>query len=449
MEPPAPAPIADLSAIEPPETFTALGLSEGSARGAAHAGFVKPTAVQEKVIPQVAAGRDVIAGSETGSGKTAAFVLPILDRLDYSAVTIQALVVVPTRELCQQVAGDFRQLGAGQPLRVAEILGGVGYAGQRRQIAANPQVVVGTPGRVLDLLQSRQLSFRQVRILVLDEADRMLDMGFLPQVRDILRHVPRVRQTLMFSATIPEQISRLAAVSMKDPVNILVGERAKPPEQVTQEAIYLLPSEKEDKLLEVAAKEPGSILIFCGTKAQADVIHRVLHRAGHSVCVIHADRNQQERRQAMEGFASGKYRIMVATDLAQRGLDIQGIALVLNYDVPKNAEDYVHRIGRTARVGASGDATSFVTSRELGRLREVEQLIGAKLPVTVLGGAAEHEAPPHGGRPQGGRPQGAHPGGPGKRRGRRSRRGGRGQGGGSHGGRRGSSGHPHGHGGST
>ena len=370
------APTADLAGIEAPEAFTSLGLSAGAARGAAHAGFIAPTAIQTKVIPEVAAGRDVIACSETGSGKTAAFVLPLLDLLDYSDSSIQALVVVPTRELCQQVAADFRELGTGHPLRAAEILGGVSYTGQRRQIAAHPQVVVGTPGRVLDLLRSRQLSFQQVRILILDEADRMLDMGFLPQVRDILRQVPRARQTLMFSATIPQEISRLAAVSMKDPVNILVGEWAKPPQQVSQEAIYLLPSEKESKLLEVAAREPGSILIFVGTKAQADVIYRVLATAGHAVCVIHADRNQQERRQAIEGFTSGKYRIMVATDVAQRGLDIQGIALVLNYDVPKNAEDYVHRIGRTGRAAASGRALSFVTIRDYATLREIEQTVG-------------------------------------------------------------------------
>ena len=371
-----PAPPADLSGLEAPQVFMELGLSEAAARGAAHAGFEAPTAIQVKVVPLVAAGRDVIAGSETGSGKTAAFVLPLLDLLDYAAAPVQALVVVPTRELCQQVAAEFRRLGAGHPLRVAEILGGMSYSGQRRQIAGNPQAVVGTPGRVLDLLESRQLSFAQVRFLILDEADRMLDMGFLPQVRDILRHVPRHRQTLMFSATIPEQISRLAAVSMKDPVNILVGERAMPPAQVTQEAIHLLASEKEAKLMEVVAREPGSILIFVATKVRADEIYRLLRRSGQAAGVIHADCNQGERRQAIAGFTSGRHRILVATDLAQRGLDIQGIALVLNYDLPKNAEDYVHRIGRTGRAAAAGRALSFVTMRDYSTIKEIERTVG-------------------------------------------------------------------------
>jgi len=370
------APTADLAGIEAPEAFTSLGLSAGAARGAAHAGFIVPTAIQTKVIPEVAAGRDVIACSETGSGKTAAFVLPILDLLDYSASSIQALVVVPTRELCQQVTADFRELGAGQPLRVAEIYGGVGYDGQRRQIAARPQVAVGTPGRVLDLLRSRQLSFQQVCILVLDEADRMLDMGFLPQVRDILRHVPRERQTLMFSATIPQEISRFAEVCLSHPVRIQVGERARPPAQLIQEAIEVNTSEKGRKLLEVVGEEKGTILVFVGTKRRADTVHEGLIRAGIRACVIHGNRDQKERQKALEGFSSGKYRIMVATDVAQRGLDIKDIALVLNYDLPKCAEDYVHRVGRTGRAEAVGRALSFVTIAEYSTLKEIERLTG-------------------------------------------------------------------------
>jgi len=370
------APPPDLSGIEPAPAFASLGLSVEAAKGAAHAGYTEPTAIQTKVIPEVVAGRDVIACSETGSGKTAAFVLPILDWLEYDAASIQTLVVVPTRELCQQVTGEFRRLGAAQPLRVAEIYGGVGYDGQRRQIAGRPQAVVGTPGRVLDLLQSKQLTFKDVRILILDEADRMLDMGFLPQVRDILRHVPRDRQTLMFSATIPEEISRFAEVTLSHPVRIQVGVRAKPPAQLIQEAVEVNSSEKGRKLLEVLQAEQGTVLVFVGTKRRADTVHQGLTRAGLRACVIHGNRDQKERDKALRGFASGQYRIMVATDVAQRGLDIKDIALVLNYDLPKSAEDYVHRVGRTGRADAVGRALSFVTIAEYSTLKDIERLTG-------------------------------------------------------------------------
>jgi ATP-dependent RNA helicase RhlE len=362
--------------VEPAEAFLALGLTRLAAQGAAHAGFTRPTEVQEKVVPVVTAGRDVIACSETGSGKTASFALPILDLLDYEAPFIQAVVLVPTRELCRQVAEEFRRLGAGFPLHVAEIYGGMSYTGQRQAISMRPQVVVGAPGRVLDLLGSRTLDFSRLRILVLDEGDRMLDMGFLPQMREIFRYVPEKRQTLMFSATIPVEVSRFAKFCLTDPVNILVGERAKPPSQVVQEAVEVGLGEKEAKLVEIVAAEPGTILVFSATKSRADLLYHALKRAGQNVCVIHADRSQPDRKKAIDGFRSGRYRIMVATDVAQRGLDIEGISLVINYDLPNNPEDYVHRIGRTGRANAPGRAVSLVTCREYSDLKAIERLTG-------------------------------------------------------------------------
>ncbi len=368
---PAPSP-------EAVEAFQVLGLSERSATSAGYAGFEKPTKIQEKAIPVTVRGSDVIACSETGSGKTASFALPILDRLDYDLLCIQAVVLVPTRELCQQVATAFMDLSYGHPLRVVEIIGGASYVTQRKNIAQNPQVLVGTPGRVLDLLQSKSLDFSRVNILVLDEADRMLDMGFLPQMRDILRFVPKKRQTMMFSATIPTKLSRFVKSCLKDPVNILVGERSKPPSQVNQEAIKVLPSEKAGKLLEIVAEEPGTMLIFSATKRGADEIFRTLKQADYSACVIHSDLNQNARKRSISGFGEGRFRIMVATDIAQRGLDIEGISLVINYDLPNNAEDYVHRIGRTGRAEAAGRAVSLVTYQDFGTLRSIERVTGHK-----------------------------------------------------------------------
>jgi len=358
------------------ESFEKTGLSQTSALGAAQAGYDMPTAIQKKVIPVVALGHDIIACSETGSGKTASFVLPILDILDFSSSAIQAVVLVPTRELCPQVAGEFRRLGQNRKIKVVEIYGGVSYGGQKRQIAQKPQVMVGTPGRVLDLLTSGMLSLKDVNILILDEADRMLDMGFLPQMTKIIKRVPRERQSLMFSATIPTGVSRFARICLNDPKNILAGERSKPPVQVEQEAVRVQTRGKTQKLMEAVENEPGNILVFTATKTRADDIYRILNNAGQKVCVIHSGLNQNERKRSIDGFRSGKYRIMVGTDVAQRGLDIEGIALVLNYDMPNNAEDYVHRIGRTGRASAPGKALSFVTIRDTALLRTIEKVTG-------------------------------------------------------------------------
>jgi len=358
------------------ESFEKLGLSEISARGAAQDGFEIPTEIQEKVIPAVAMGHDVIACSETGSGKTASFVLPILDLLDYSSPWIQVVVLVPTRELCPQVAGEFRRLGANQHIRVVEVYGGMSYSGQRKRIANKPQALVGAPGRVLDLLSSGSLNFKKVGVLILDEADRMLDMGFLPQMTEIIKRVPKQRQSLMFSATIPAGVSRFARICLNDPMNILAGKRARPPDEVTQEAIYVPMHEKNARLIETVENEPGTILVFTATKNRADNVYRILKNSGQKACVIHSNLDQNNRKKSIDGFCSGKYRIMVATDVAQRGLDIEGIALVLNYDLPTNPMDYVHRIGRTGRASATGRALSFITVHDINVLRSIEKVTG-------------------------------------------------------------------------
>jgi len=358
------------------ESFISLGLSERTAEGALKAGFTEPTTIQKEVIPVVSSGKDVVACSETGSGKTASFVLPILDWLDYKSGELQVLVLVPTRELCRQVADAFMELSQNRKLRVARIFGGASYTKQRKSISEKPHVVVGAPGRVLDLASSGDLNFRNLRMLVLDEADRMLDMGFLPQMRKILKLVPKKRRTLMFSATIPNEISRLASGGMKDPVNILVGDRSRPPEQIRQEAVEVMPADKDEKLLEIVGKEEGPVLIFSATRAGTDGVYQVLKRAGHNACVIHSGHSQGDRQKALDGFKSCKYRIMVATDVAQRGLDIEGISLVINYDLPDNTEDYVHRIGRTGRASAEGRALSLVTYRDYAALRKIEKEVG-------------------------------------------------------------------------
>lgn len=358
------------------EEFACLGLSEDSVEEAVRAGFTRPTTIQKEVIPVVSSGRDVIGCSETGSGKTASFVLPLLDRIDYESGELQVLVLVPTRELCRQVADAFLELSRNRKLRVARIFGGASYTKQRKSIAEKPQVVVGAPGRVLDLAGGGDLDFRNVRVLILDEADRMLDMGFYPQMKRILKRVPQKRQTLMFSATIPAQVSRLASVCMNDPKNILVGERSRPPDQIRQEAVEVMPAEKDDKLIEIVGREKGSVLVFAATRAGTDGVYQVLKRAGQNVCVIHSGHPQGDRQNALDGFKSGKYRIMVATDVAQRGLDIEGISLVINYDLPDNTEDYIHRIGRTGRASAEGRALSLVTYHDYAALRNIEKAVG-------------------------------------------------------------------------
>jgi ATP-dependent RNA helicase RhlE len=351
-------------------SFNNFGLSPEVVRGTQAMGFVEPTPIQLRAFPIVLEGKDLIGTAQTGTGKTAAFALPILTSLSRHG-KFRCLVLEPTRELAAQVETAFRDYGRFTDLRVTVLHGGVGYGKQREDLKRGVDVVVATPGRLLDHLQQRTLHFRDVNILVLDEVDRMLDMGFLPDVRRIVEQISTDRQTLLFSATLPPEIERLAAWVLKNPVTVEIGIRRSPAETVTH-AVYPVAAEQKFDLL--------TALIFCRTKQNADRVAHFLKHAKHSVAVLHSNRTQRERIEALEGFKSGKYEVMVATDIASRGLDIAGVSHVINYDVPEHPEDYVHRIGRTGRAQNVGDAFTLMNGEEVPALQAIEHFIGQKIP---------------------------------------------------------------------
>jgi ATP-dependent RNA helicase RhlE len=349
-------------------------------------GFSEPTPIQLRAFPIVLAGKDLIGTAQTGTGKTAAFALPILTLLAKHGA-FRCLVLEPTRELAAQVETAFRDYGRFTDLRVAVIHGGVGYGRQRDAAAKGLDVVVATPGRLLDLLEEGSLNLRQVNILVLDEVDRMLDMGFLPDVRRIIEQISTDRQTLLFSATLPPEIERLSAWVLREPESVEIGARRSPAETVTHAAYPVAAEQKFDLLMALLERTNfDSALIFCRTKHGADKIAVRLKSARHSVAVMHSNRTQRERVEALEGFKSGKYEIMVATDIAARGIDIAGVSHVINYDVPEHPEDYVHRIGRTGRAQNVGDAFTLMNGEELASLHSIERFMGQKIPRLKLDG---------------------------------------------------------------
>ncbi len=349
-------------------------------------GFSEPTPIQLRAFPVVLAGKDLIGTAQTGTGKTAAFALPILTNLARHGA-FRCLVLEPTRELAAQVETAFRDYGRYTDLRVSLIHGGVGYGKQREEAAAGNDIVVATPGRLLDLMEQRTMDMRSVNVLVLDEVDRMLDMGFLPDVRRIVEQISTDRQTLLFSATLPPEIDRLASWVLRDPVVVEIGANRSPAETVTH-AVYPVAAEQKFDLLIALLERTSfdSCLIFSRTKHGADKIAVKLKQGKHSVAVLHSNRTQRERVEALEGFKSGKYEIMVATDIAARGIDIAGISHVINYDVPEHSEDYVHRIGRTGRALKVGDAFTLMNGEEVGSLQAIERFIGARIPRLKLEG---------------------------------------------------------------
>jgi ATP-dependent RNA helicase RhlE len=356
--------------------FTKLGLNNAFAYAAQQMDYTEPTPIQTQAIPMVLAGRDVIGSAQTGTGKTAAFALPILQRLGGHGL-VRCLILEPTRELALQVEEAFRDFGKFTDLRATVIYGGVGYGRQREDLKRGVDVVVATPGRLLDLLEQRDLTLRHVNVVVLDEVDRMLDMGFLPDVKRIMQQCPHERQTLLFTATLPPEIESLAAWVLHDPVTVAVGRRRAPAETVSHAFYPVIGSQKMallGTLLERTKFE--SVLIFCRTKIGADRVAARLKTQKHSVAVMHSDRNQGERQEALQGFKAGRYEVLVATDLAARGLDIAGVSHVINYDVPENPEDYVHRIGRTGRAHHLGDAFTLVTEESVRDARSIERFIG-------------------------------------------------------------------------
>ena len=360
-------------------TFEDLTSSPALLRAVADLGWTSPTPIQRKAIPAAREGRDVVGIAQTGTGKTGAFLIPALER-QADRDGLHTLVLCPTRELAQQVASDAREIAAHTEMFVGEIYGGVPYEPQLRDLRAGFDVLVATPGRLIDHMDKGNVDLSQVDILILDEADRMLDMGFRPQLERLLEQVPRERQTLLFSATMPNGVHALALRILKDPVWVEATPQSTAAETVTQLVYSVRPDRKPDLLLELM-KDPkmDQVLVFTRTKRGADLLYHRMRSAGIAVNVIHGDRNMKQRGSAMEAFAEGHCQVLVATDVAQRGLDIEGISHVVNYDVPQDPEDYVHRIGRTGRAGASGDAITFMTAAELGQVRSIERVLGYKL----------------------------------------------------------------------
>ena len=362
-----------------PMSFTELALSEPVLRAVAACGYETPTPIQAQAIPVVLEGRDMIGSAQTGTGKTAAFTLPIITRLGAHAETSgpRALILEPTRELAEQVDENLANYTQFTDLKRTLLYGGVKYGRQLEELAAKPDIVAATPGRLLDHLEQGNLKLDQVEVLVLDEVDRMLDMGFIEQVGKIVRQCRQERQTLLFSATIPDQIARLASWALKDPATIDTGVRRAPAETVEHAIFPVLGMQKYDLLLALLRSfDYDSVLIFTRTKRDADRIAQWVKDHDHEVAVLHSDRTQAERKQALQAFKSGEIEIMVATDIASRGLDISGITHVVNYNVPEHAEDYVHRIGRTGRAAKEGEAYTLFSTEETGHLAAIERYIG-------------------------------------------------------------------------
>ena len=362
-------------------TFEELNLSPPMLAAVHAAGYRIPTPIQASTIQPALAGRDVIGTAQTGTGKTAAFLVPVVERLrtaSHGAAPGSALVLAPTRELAEQIFGWAHRLGCG--LRPALVVGGVAYGPQLQALRGRPSIIVATPGRLVDHIERGTVGLQQVRILVLDEADRMLDMGFKAQLDCILRALPASRQTLLFSATLPPDLSGLVRTHLHDPVRAAVGPQAVPPSRATQD-VYLVGHEaKTPLLLSLIERDAGNVLVFTRTKHRTNRLARAVRNAGHAVQPLHSDRSQSQRREALDGFRRGRYRILVATDIAARGIDVPGIRRVINFDLPRTVEEYVHRVGRTARAGANGHASSFAAPEERGQLHAIERHLGRALP---------------------------------------------------------------------
>ena len=368
-------------------TFAELGLDASILQAVTDAGYVHPTPIQQRAIPLNLNGRDVMALAQTGTGKTAAFTLPVIARLTGGPRRTRVLILTPTRELCLQVEESFRKYSVHAPIEVAPVYGGVPMDPQVTALRDGVDVVVATPGRLLDHLERQNVVFDDLEVLVLDEADRMLDMGFAPQIQKVISQIPNYRQTLLFSATMPPEVEALARKYLRKPVVVQVARRNSTATTVTH-AVYPVPAHRKSELLINVLSQHASetVLVFTRTKHGADRVVRHLEKAGIEAAAMHADKSQPQRIKALEDFRSGKVRVLVATDIAQRGLDISGITHVINYDVPQHAEDYVHRIGRTGRAAATGDAFTFMDANEIGTVRLIERVIGQEIPrVSVPG----------------------------------------------------------------
>jgi len=373
-------------------TFESLGLTADLLQTVADEGYTEPTPVQAAAIPFVLEGRDVLAAAQTGTGKTAAFTLPILDRLralandSFSPARhpVRALILVPTRELAMQVDASVRTYGRTVPLRSAVVYGGVPMEPQIKALRAGVEILTATPGRLLDLVGQRVANLGQVEVLVLDEADRMLDMGFLPDITRIIDLLPKRRQNLMFSATFSDDIRRLSGTILRDPATVEVAPRNTAAEAVNQ-LVYPVDRDRKEELLAhlIRVDDLRQVLVFTRTKLAASRLASRLDREGLDAVAIHSDRSQPERTRALEGFKTGEIRVLVATDVAARGLDIEDLPVVVNFELPWNPQDYIHRIGRTGRAGASGEAISLVCIDEVDLLRGIQRMLKQAIPWTV------------------------------------------------------------------
>jgi ATP-dependent RNA helicase RhlE len=391
-------------------TFKTIGLPTNLFDTIDRLGFVTPTPIQLQAIPVALRGDDLIGIAQTGTGKTLAFGLPIAARLSEDRM---ALILAPTRELAEQIAVTFEKLN----MRTALLIGGEGMQRQKQQLRSRPQVVVATPGRLEDHVRQGYRALKHVDILVLDEADRMLDMGFAPAIHRIIGYVPQDRQTMLFSATMPKEIAELAATYMVKPARIDIQPALTTAEGIDQELIFVQKDEKPEMLGDLLAEHKGTILVFARTRHGARKIAHSIRVMGHTAAEIHADRSLAQRRAALEGFKTGEHRVLVATDIAARGIDVKDIALVINYDVPEKPEDYIHRIGRTGRAGARGRAIMIATPEQSRDVRDIERLLRLELPLSSRSRArvnhlsSEVGQPPRRRRSGGSRPQ-APQGGP-------------------------------------
>ncbi len=366
--------------IEQAPGFVGLGLSEPVMRAIIEAGFEAPTPIQERAIPILLSGQDLIGQAQTGTGKTAAFALPMAERLDPTQHFPQAIVLLPTRELCIQVAQEIHSLSKYQNLRVVPIYGGQPIDRQFRALRQGPQIIVGTPGRVLDHLRRGTLDLSQVHMVVLDEADEMLNMGFLEDVEEILKAAPAERHTALFSATMPPRIAALARDYLKNPQRVAIEAKKRTVAQIKQTYYEVMPSQKLEALTRILDMEtPGSTIIFCHTRREVDQLGEALQARGYEAETLHGEMNQATRDRVMGRFRSGQADLLIATDVAARGLDIEQVTHVINYDIPWDVESYIHRIGRTGRAGRSGEAITLITPRERYQMRMIEKFINASI----------------------------------------------------------------------
>ena len=374
-------------------TFSELPLSPALQRGLAAAQFTNLTPIQERAIPPALEGRDVIGTAQTGTGKTLAYLIPLIETLDREPLRhTSALVLLPTRELAMQVHEQYEQLSTKALPKAALVIGGVSEKAQIQGLRAGSGLVIATPGRLQDLMSRKFADLRHVKMLVLDEADRMLDMGFLPAIQRILSALPQHRQTLCFSATLEQSVAGLVNDYMRDPVRVALGSVLKPAESVQLKAYEVRPGEKLDVLRQLLYSEKGQTLIFTRTKRGAERLAKELVRDGFAAAMIHGGRSQSQRNGALNGFQEGRFRVLVATDIASRGLHVDDVAHVINYDLPKMAEDFIHRVGRTGRAGLQGRASTLVAGAEVLELRHIERSLQLRMERKQI--ATETAAPP-------------------------------------------------------